>query len=427
MKIKDDRKYWLWLSHACGQGSKVAVNLVRRFGGAYEVYSADDDEFDKCKIKIDSRVKARLTYKDTSEEESIIRWCDEVGVRIISPRDEVYPVALRTTANAPMVLYCIGKLPDWNERFCCSVVGTRKMSEYGKEMSYNFGSGLAAGGALVISGLATGCDTYAIKGALDAGGIVIAVLGNGIDVVYPRENRDLYDRIVQKGAIITEYAPGISPIGSHFPVRNRIISGMAQATCVVEGGLTSGSLITARHALYQGRDVFAVPGQADGKFSEGTNFLIKNGAKAVTSATEILEYFSFLYPHSIEIKKQPKAWVNKVEEEADIKLLPKKKKVKKKKKEEPIFAETPQKTVTFDFELISETERKVYRAMTPDLPMIAEEICEVCKLPVSTVMASLTILEMTGTVESGAGGYFMRHADNEEVGEPAITEFDEGM
>ncbi len=428
MRVKDYRKYWMWLSHACGAGSKTAVSLIRHFGNVLSIYNADEDDFAKCNFRIDSRVKARLLYKDIEEEENIVDWCDSCSVRIICPDDPEYPSSLRGLLDAPMVLYCLGTLPDLSEDFCCAVVGTRTMSAYGDEMAYKMGNGLVTGGSILASGLAIGCDSSAIKGALDAGGTVVAVLGCGIDVVYPKENRRLFERVLEKGAIITEYAPGVSPLKTNFPVRNRIISGISQAVCVIEGSMRSGSLITARHAVYQGREVFAIPGKVGEENSEGTNFLIKTGAAAVTSAEDILVNFELLYPHSIEIKNVRILERIEDEPEKEVKVLKKKKaKAKKKVAEKDMFEDKPRKTPIIDFETLGETEKTVYRAMTPDIPMLAEEICNASGVAIATVMASLTMLEMTGAVESGAGGYFMRHADDEEVGEPAITELDEGL
>ncbi len=426
MKIKDFRKYWIWLANCCGKGTKVAVNLVNAFGNAYNVFMAPDEALDSCNFRIEAATKARLSYKECSEEEDIVRWCDENGVRIICADDKDYPRSLRGIENAPLALYCIGKMPMLDEIFTCAVVGTRSMSSYGEEMAYKFGYGIAKAGGCLVSGLALGCDASAIRGALDAGGKVIAVLGCGIDVVYPKENISLYERIPENGAVITEYCPGVSPVGKHFPVRNRIISGLSQATCVIEGGIKSGSLITARHAVYQGRDVFAIPGNVGDNSSEGTNFLIKNGATAVTGPEDVLDRYEFIYPHSITSTKPFIPWIKKIEEEAEVKILPRRRK-KEKKKEESVFETKPKAMPSVDFEALGEAEKIIYRSMTPDVPMLAEEISAASKEPIATVMAAVTMLELAGVLESGAGGYYMRHADDEEVGEPAITEFDMGM
>ncbi len=430
MRIKDTRKYWMWLSHACGAGSKVAVSLIRHFGNAYNVYAADEDAISQCDFRIDKRIKSNLLYKNISDEEEIIRWCDSCGVNIICPDDCIYPSALRALVDAPMVLYVLGNLPDFKNQYTCAVVGTRTMTEYGRDMAYKFGYGLASGGTCLVSGLAIGCDAMAMNGALDAGGVTVAVLGCGIDVVYPKENEALLQRVLSGGAVITEFSPGISPLKRNFPIRNRIISGISQSVCVIEGSMRSGSLITARHAIYQGRDLFAIPGKVGERGAEGTNFLIKNGAEAVTLPEDILSRYEFVYPHTLDIKKVvlPRKIGDAVDEE--VKVLPKKKKkstVKNKKTKDQPFEDQKHRTATVDFETLGEMEMKVYRSMTPDIPMLAEEICAISGVPISSIMASLTLLEISGAVESGAGGYFMRHADDEEVGEPAITEFDEGI
>lgn len=430
MKIKDTRKYWMWLSHACGAGSKVAVSLVRHFGNAYNVYSCDEESLASCDFRIDKRIKSALLYKDISDEDDIIHWCDSNGVRIICPDDSLYPPSLRALVDAPMTLYVLGELPDFENMFTCAVVGTRSMTEYGRDMSYKFGHGLASGGACLVSGLALGCDAMAMKGALDAGGVTVAVLGCGIDVVYPKENEALLSRVLNSGAVITEYSPGVSPHSKNFPVRNRIISGISQAACVIEGNMRSGSLITARHAVYQGRDLFAVPGKVGEIGAEGTNHLIKNGAEAVTSPEDILSRYELIYPHTIDVKKIVIPVVKEDTVDDNVRVLTKKKRKSpakiKKTKEDP-FPQRPSHSGSVDFDSLSEEEKQVYRAMMPDIPMLAEEICNACGMPIATVMASLTLLEISGAVESGAGGYFMRHADDEEVGEPAITELDEGI
>ena len=418
----------MWLSHACGHGSKTAVSLIRYFGDAYQVFLAEE-ELDEVGFVIDKRIKSNLLYKDVSEEEYITGWCDDNGVKILCPDSSLYPPSLRSLADAPMVLYVQGELPDFTNTFSCAVVGTRSMSDYGRDMAYKLGYGLATGGACLVSGLAKGCDAMAIRGALDAGGITICVLGCGIDIVYPKENEALWERILQNGAIVTEYSPGVSPKGRNFPVRNRIISGLSQAACVVEGDMKSGSLITARHTIYQGRDLFAVPVRVGDKGAEGTNHLIKNGAEAVTRAEDILARYEYIYPHSVNISSVK---VPEVREEADeeIRILPKKKKkapAKDKKIKEKPFPPTEKKAISVSIDMLSETEQTVYRFMIPDVPMLAEEICSASKLPVNIVLSSLTLLEIAGVVEGGAGGYFMRHADDEEVGEPAITELDEGF
>lgn len=443
--MKDTRKYWLWLSHCCGQGSRLAVDLVRRFGDAKAVFDAKETELEECEIEIRSGIFKKLCRKELSEEENILHWCDDSGVRVLVPDMAEYPKNLRALRDAPMVLYCIGTLPDFDSFFSCAVVGTRTMTDYGKNMAYKMGSGLADGGALVISGLALGVDGMAMAGALEADGICVGVLGCGIDVVYPKHHADLFQRVIRRGAIITEYAPGTSPRGENFPVRNRIISGLSQAVLVVEGNMKSGSLITARHAIFQGKDIYAVPGSVGEEGAEGTNHLLKQGAVPVTCAEDILRVYEFLYPHTITVdrlvphvsadvaadnlgiysKKSKKTAADAAGKENKAAKKPL---VKKAKKEpEKLFEEgTAPRAAAVRTDELGEDERRIFEYMKPDVPMLAEEIIG-CGLALPKVMVSLTMLELAGAVESGAGGYYMRRGADF-GGEPEyITENDDGL
>ena len=425
--MKDERVYWIWLSQACGAGSKTAVRLCGFFGDARAVYKANERKYASSDVKIDVRVKRKLLNKDLTIAEEILSWCDTMGVKVICPDDSAYPRNLKILNNAPMVLYVLGEMPDFSNSFCSAIVGTRRMSEYGKKCAYNFGFNLARAGATVVSGLARGIDSVAMTAALDAGSRSVAVLGCGIDVVYPSENEDLLKRVVENGCAITEYAPGTPPVGSNFPVRNRLISALSQMVLVVEGNMHSGSLITARHAFYQNKDIYAVPGKIDDPTSQGTNYLIKGGVQAVTDPREIIEKYEYIYPHVLHITDM----LNNVPESYTEPV-----KVKKKKEKKP-FAETEaaerekeaalkEKAKTVDFEFLSDEDMAVYKAMIPDIPMLPEEIGKGA-IPISKVLSSLTMLEIAGAVEAGAGGYFVRHADAEEVGEPSVNELDEGF
>ena len=182
-----------------------------------------------------------------------------------------------------------------------AAVGTRTMSDYGRNIAYSFGAGFAFGKAVLVSGMALGTDSMALIGALDAGGEVIAFLGSGVDVIYPADHREIYKRIVSRGAVISEYPPGTRPIGRHFPVRNRLMSGIADATVVIEAGTTSGALITARSAVRQGKRVFAVPGRIGDSGSEGTNLLLVEGALPAVCAEDVISEYTFEYGEMLDI------------------------------------------------------------------------------------------------------------------------------
>ena len=364
MRRKDKRVYWLWLSHACGQGSACAVELVRNFGDAEAVFDADADELDSCGVKIEKRTMSKLCLKDTEEVEEILEWCDNLGVRVLYPGSDGYPKGLLSLRDAPMVLYCIGDLPDFDKTFSCAVVGTRSMSAYGRDVSYALGAGLADCGACVISGLALGIDGMAMAGAVEAGGACVAVLGCGVDTAYPKAHEKLLQSVLERGAVISEYAPGTSPLASHFPVRNRIISGMSCGVLVVEAGEKSGTMITANCALEQGRTVYAVPGRITDRMSFGTNELIRKGmAEPVFSAEDLLFHLGINPECSKKSELRGRG-------SSELKL-------------------TGNQKILFD--LIELGEKNF------------DEICELTQLPVEVLNLHLTELEFSGLIKQLPG------------------------
>jgi DNA processing protein len=240
-----------------------------------------------------NRASGFSDFNDWAGVERELATLEEMDVRVITYQDKEYPPSLRHVEDSPLVLYAKGALAD-QDRYAVAIVGSRMMSDYGRRMSERFATELARLGITVISGMARGVDTTAHWAALRAGGRSIAVLGCGIDRPYPPENRPLFDQLSQLGSVITEFPLGAPPNREHFPKRNRLISGISLGVLVVEAALDSGSLITASHALEQGREVFAIPGALTAKYSEGTNTLIKRGAKLVQRVEDILEELS---PH----------------------------------------------------------------------------------------------------------------------------------
>jgi len=219
----------------------------------------------------------------------------EKGINIITYYDPDYPLHLKEIAQAPWVIYTIGDT-DLLEQPALAIVGTRNPTNYGKIVASRLAKELADSTFVVVSGLARGIDSIAHSGALSANGPTIAVLGSGIDIIYPKENQKLYNEIAAKGLVISEYPPGTPPHPGHFPQRNRIISGISHGTIIVEASMKSGSLITAQFALDQSREVFAIPGPITSKQSLGTNSLIKQGAKLVQTIDDILDELPYLKP-----------------------------------------------------------------------------------------------------------------------------------
>ena len=296
---------WIWLAQRCKPASKLVNRIFEcpAFNSVEDVYAADANTLSRlAEYGVSDELISELENKSTVREENIMNWCVKNRISVISRDDSLYPKVLLSLLDAPVVLYCKGHMPDLNRNLVIAAVGTRKMSDYGKNVAYEMGKGLAAGGAILASGMALGIDGMAMSGALDVNGTAVAVLGCGIDRIYPREHALLFDKIAKQGAVITEYPPGTAPIGSHFPVRNRIISGISQGVVVIEADMKSGALITASHAVYQARDVFAVPGQVKDLNSSGTNHLIKEGVSVATCAEDILQKYVFLYPHSVNLQ-----------------------------------------------------------------------------------------------------------------------------
>lgn len=290
-----DKRYWIWLSLAFDVANAVSDKLVFDFGGDPEaIYHASYIEL-KSSIGENTLALRSLLDKDLHRAERILDYCEVNNIGILTQDSRRYPPSLLSIRGKPLVLYYRGSLPDLSDKLAVAVVGTRRVSDYGSNAAYSISYDLAKRGVIVVSGMASGTDGVAHHGALDALGSTIAVLGSGIDVIYPRSNSDLYGELAIHGTIITEYPPHSRPEGWHFPQRNRIISGLSSGILVVEAAEKSGSLITAEHAKKQGRLIYAIPGKVGELTSLGTNNLIRNGAKIVTCAEDILKDFGALY------------------------------------------------------------------------------------------------------------------------------------
>lgn len=283
----DKLVYWVWLSLACTPGSTTFHKLLSKFDDAIEIYNADDDSITAA-VGSRSKDHTALLDKDLTQARIYYDFCIEKHVGILTYSDDEFPEALRNIPTPPVLLYYRGKLPDFNSVFPIAVVGTRRLTEYGRKNAFHISYDLARAGAMIVSGMALGIDSVAHAGALAAGGITVAIMGSGIDVCYPKEHQPLAREIVKNGCVFTEYHPGARPDKPNFPVRNRLISGLSELTLVVEGKERSGALFTARHAKEQGRAVYAVPGNVGSPQSELSNLLIKNGAKLCTCADDIV-------------------------------------------------------------------------------------------------------------------------------------------
>ena len=307
----DERIYWIWLSCACTPGSVTFKKLLSHSDSAYEIYGLDSS---RLAAIVTSRSKdfPRLTDKSLEHATEIFEYCVSKNIGILTYGDREYPSVLKDIPTPPVLLYYRGKLPDFDREFAVSVVGTRLLSDYGRKNAFMISYDLARSGALIVSGMAIGIDGVAHAGALAAGKPTVAVIGSGIDVLYPKAHGKLAREIVKSGCVLTEFAPGTRPEKFNFPVRNRIISGLSSATVVIEGKERSGALLTARHAREQDRVVYALPGNVGNPNSQLSNRLRRTGAILCTAADDIVRDF--------EIKSKGRLNPHKLAESAPINM-----------------------------------------------------------------------------------------------------------
>lgn len=299
-------EHWIWLTRRTGLSDYLRLRLLQQFSSVDAVYEAGDRELQVLDWLSTEGVKSLLD-KSLTEEKKIVGECMEKNVGILCLEDDRYPARLKSIFDPPPVLYSLGTLPDVDENPVIGVVGTRHPSAYGSAAAWKMGYSLASSGGILVSGMAMGVDGTAMNGALAAGAPVIGVLGCGIDQIYPKCNRDLFADVRRKGCILSEYPPGTPGAKWTFPKRNRIISGLSRGVVVIEAPERSGSLITAHHALEQGRDVFALPGNVDLPGFQGSNRLIRDGAAAVSCGWDVLETYASQYPGVIHRPREPES------------------------------------------------------------------------------------------------------------------------
>ncbi|MBI5587640.1 MAG: DNA-protecting protein DprA, partial [Deltaproteobacteria bacterium] len=289
--VDKEIKYWLALGRVKGLELFFLKGLFDRFGGPEGIFNAGKAELGSFSTALAENVEA---FKEWDRVEREIELIEEKGARVITYNDPDYPAPLKEICDPPCLLYAKGSGYDGSLP-AVAVVGTRHPTHYGLKMSEVLARDLSSMGVVVVSGMARGCDTAAHKGALSSGGMTVAVLGTGVDVPYPRENKRLYGEIAEKGLVITELPMSTPPAPYNFPKRNRVISGLSAGVVVVEAPLRSGALMTARLALEYNREVLSVPGQATSYKSAGTNRLLKEGAFLVENAEDVMAALSLVY------------------------------------------------------------------------------------------------------------------------------------
>lgn len=295
--------YWVATSAIPGVGTATFNYLLKHFRSLKKFWEAPSEKIKKLKVDAKTRQEI-LEFRQKVDPKVYLDTVYERGIKIVSIVDRAYPTNLRKISDAPPVLYYRGSFLAQDD-LALAVVGARYCTAYGRQATEQLVSSLVMSGLVIVSGLARGIDSVAHRAALEAGGRTIAVLGSGIDIVYPPENKGLVEQIIKNGTVVSEFPLGFAPIASNFPARNRIISGLALGVMVAEAAVDSGSLITAGCAAEQGREVFAVPGSINSKMSAGTNNLIKEGVHPVTEAQDILEILNIREKlKKVETKKE---------------------------------------------------------------------------------------------------------------------------
>ena len=352
----DDKRYWIGFNLIKGIGAVRMQALIQYFGdleAAWKAAPADLAEARLGKTLIERVVQAR----EGVDLEKLWEKIQNQGIKILTWQDESYPQRLKEIDQPPPVLYIRGEyLPD--DLFAVAIVGTRRVTPYGRQITEELSAFLAANGITVISGLARGVDAIAHQSTLKAGGRSIGVLGSGVDKIYPPEHRGLAEQMMGRGAIISDYAPGTPPDASNFPPRNRIISGLSLAVVVIEAGETSGALITAEFAAEQGREIFAVPGSILAPQSKGTNKLIQQGALPLLSVNDLMQ--------ALDLTRVG-------EHKAARKIIP-----------------------------ADETEARLMNVLGNE-PLHVDEIRNQSELPIEKVSAALALMELKGMVRQVGG------------------------
>jgi DNA processing protein len=364
---------WLALALTPGLGARMAGKLLGAFGSPDGIFNASLTalEGQRLPAAVAQAIHTRRPLSDAAKE---LAQAQAAGCRLLTWDEPEYPARLREIYDPPPLLYVRGNVELLN-RHVLAVVGARRPTPYGNQMAERLARDLAVRGLVIASGLARGIDASAHRGALSSGsGSTIGVLGCGIDVVYPKENKKIFDEIEKRGAIISEFPMGTFPAPQNFPIRNRIIAGMSLGVVVVEGAQYSGSLITARLAMEFGREVYGVPGNATQPSSFGPNQLIKQGAKLVTSWEDVVE----------ELPTPVRAELVPVE-----------------------AASAEERTLLVE-EALGPTERPIYELLTPDEACHVDEIVEKSGLTSSEVLAALFDLELRGVVRQLPGKQFLK-------------------
>lgn len=321
MKYTNEEKAWIWLASIESVGIATFQKILKYYDGDV-LHAKKCLRADLEKLKLNSKVQSGI-YKryEGSSPEQYIDILNKKDVKALALMSDDYPELLKQIYDPPLVLFCKGDISVLNHPKKFAVVGTRKPTRYGSQACDKVCNGLAQSNICIVSGMARGIDALSHKAAIDNNKPTIAVLGCGVDVIYPRENKDIYEKIIQLGVVISEYPVGMQPLPRFFPARNRIISGLANGVLVVEAADRSGTLITIEFAQSQGREVLAIPGNITSEKSKTTNKLIRDGAAVVLSHNDILSWFNWKQESIVASSPQPILAQLTIQETAIIRIL----------------------------------------------------------------------------------------------------------
>lgn len=398
-------QYWIWFAENQELNIPQKQLLLEHFSDPEEIYYAKVHQLEDDREELQP-VLEQLKDRDLTEAEKILKECSAQDIRVLTYQDQEYPPRLRNIDEPPIVLYYRGQLPDFEAVPSVGVVGTRKATAYGLGIARRMSSQIAACGALVVSGGAYGIDAVAMQGALDAGCPVVGILGCGVDVVYPKANRQLFETVLKKGCLMSEYPPGTAGLPWHFPRRNRIISGITNGVLVVEAPEKSGALITAHLAFEQGRDVFVVPGNIDVASCAGSNALLQERALAVFSGWDVVKEYTALYPGKLEKREavisEEAENMPKIAQKTALPRNEKPEKSQKIKKTIDKEENCPYSGIKDIISALSGEERKL-AALLDNQPRPVDEIIARSGLPAGKVLSMLTVLALKGVVVNHPG------------------------
>ena len=404
----------VWVGLSVTPASHSITHLAKAFSSAEEIFSSDDEAISEA-LGSHRRDIRRLCRRDLTDAEKTVAFCSAHRISILTWFDEDYPASLREIDKPPAILFLVGDRSLLTSPKTVGIVGTRTPSDYASRMTFDIATDLATCGAVVVSGMAYGIDGVAAAGALAGHGKTIAVLGCGLDMTYPAKHGKLRSEIEKNGLLVSEYPPGSPPERFHFPERNRIISGLSAGVFVAEGTLQSGAMITAEYAEKQGKHLFALPGRLDSPFAEGPIKLMKEGARPVSCADDILSKLESETPGTFDLSLLLTARTvpdyDATVKKYGVSLSPAKgggyahRANPVKEVEESIPEEAPAP----DLSALTDSEKAVYQAL--DVPHTSDEL-NLDGIPPYEVLSSLTTLEIKGLIRPLPGGRFERANSN---------------